>query len=717
MIQCREYWLVLQTQHYDRGDVKYMQMPPASNGSYGQVSANPQRMSRERRSMSDHERRKQRELAEKVRREHKHQEEMKRDAEELIEVLKDAEDRGFNIDEIQTALQVCPTTSNVIVWLERIWPKEQDALITSYAEKCMDEISKKEARDVLIQCSVKMEEALEQCRIIREGKIKTLKDQIANYEDGKELDIKRALTNNEGDENEALCELQFKLLENVRENIVKDNDKEATQKLHKYLMDKNIKMDDRTRIVLAQYEMKSWGRAEVVIKLIDKLPDERKGEKSFVGDCIAAANSNEHFQRALRYMEHECPLCYNSVAVCNMSCFLECDNNDCQICDECSATLVTTKIEHIYKIVCPMCNKPKQLDEDNTILHFQHLSHKIKGLVEKEWLSKNIQDIFEEKLRDFSVKDDPNFRWCAHCPEYGFLWEEPQNIKMYCTKCKKYTCFLCKEKWEDQHAGISCEEFRNWKIANDPENQMHGLQNHLAENGITCPKCKFRYDLARGGCMHFTCRQCNFDFCGDCYGEFFAAGTCEEHPTGGLHGHHPRNCLYYLRDTDLASLQNLLKNGKVVYDVEKPEDQEGGACRLVEQKEDGGRKYDEPCGNDAPEGYAGLCEKHYKEYLVQLINNNGLDPVDVMDVDQVKRLMERHHIEIPAQPKLPKKNGYLKKLKQIVKEKIPLKDLRNKAAPPLQQQQQQQPQQPPVDQPQNQEAPVQQPQQEQPVLQ
>ena len=46
-----------------------------------------------------------------------------------------------------------------------------------------------------------------------------------------------------GDENEALCELQFKLLEDVRENIVKDNDKEATQKLHKYLMDKNIKMD------------------------------------------------------------------------------------------------------------------------------------------------------------------------------------------------------------------------------------------------------------------------------------------------------------------------------------------------------------------------------------------------------------------------------------------------------------------------------------------
>ena len=37
---------------------------------------------------------------------------------------------------------------------------------------------------------------------------------------------------------------------------------------------------------------------------------------------------------------------------------------------------------------------------------------------------------------------------------------------------------------------------------------------------------------------------------------------------------------------------------------------EGDACRLVEQKEEesGGRKYDEPCGNPALEGYAGLCE-------------------------------------------------------------------------------------------------------------
>ena len=64
--------------------------------------------------------------------------------------------------------------------------------------------------------------------------------------------------------------------------------------------------------------MKSWGRAEIVIKLIDKLDDERKQEKSFVNDCVEAAKSNEDFKRATRFMEHVCPLCVKDVAVCNV---------------------------------------------------------------------------------------------------------------------------------------------------------------------------------------------------------------------------------------------------------------------------------------------------------------------------------------------------------------------------------------------------------------
>ena len=42
----------------------------------------------------------------------------------------------------------------------------------------------------------------------------------------------------------------------------------------------------------------------------------------------------------------------------------------------------------------------------------------------------------------------------------------------------------CYPQWEDQHQGISCEDFQAWKEANDPELQAMGLARHLEENGI-----------------------------------------------------------------------------------------------------------------------------------------------------------------------------------------------------------------------------------------
>lgn len=56
-----------------------------------------------------------------------------------------------------------------------------------------------------------------------------------------------------------------------------------------------------------------------------------------------------------------------------------------------------------------------------------------------------------------------------------------------------------KLQWEKQHEGITCEQFEEWKNENDPDNQAIGLAKHLADNGIDCPKCKFRYSLSRGG--------------------------------------------------------------------------------------------------------------------------------------------------------------------------------------------------------------------------
>ena len=65
---------------------------------------------------------------------------------------------------------------------------------------------------------------------------------------------------------------------------------------------------------------------------------------------------------------------------------------------------------------------------------------------------------------------------------------------------------LISPQWTGQHEGVTCEKFAMWQQQNDPDYQSAGLERHLAESGISCPNCRFRYSLAKGGCMHFTCR-------------------------------------------------------------------------------------------------------------------------------------------------------------------------------------------------------------------
>ena len=100
-----------------------------------------------------------------------------------------------------------------------------------------------------------------------------------------------------------------------------------------------------------------------------------------------------------------------------------------------------------------------------------------------------------------------------------------------CIPVLKAIVFL---QWEDQHGGLTCKQFAAWKKDNDPEPQAQGFTAYLNEEGIgkmknwlytiitnnstitDCPACKFKYALAKGGCMHFKCNQCPDEFCSGC---------------------------------------------------------------------------------------------------------------------------------------------------------------------------------------------------------
>ena len=127
--------------------------------------------------------------------------------------------------------------------------------------------------------------------------------------------------------------------------------------------------------------------------------------------------------------------------------------------------------------------------------------------------------------------------------------------------------------------------------------------------------------------MHFTCTQCKFEFCIGCNRPFKMGTRCGKDPGCaklGLHAHHPRNCLFYLRDKEPEDLQKLLKKNKVEYLTTPRDGAEVTTCRVQVQKETPDGMVDGACDEESPAGFAGYCRYFISNQgLVELLRENG----------------------------------------------------------------------------------------------
>ena len=87
-------------------------------------------------------------------------------------------------------------------------------------------------------------------------------------------------------------------------------------------------------------------------------------------------------------------------------------------------------------------------------------------------------------------------------------------IDVECFGCLKAFCFGCTK---NAHMPIDCDGLTQWmdRIGsgeNDSENWMK-------INTKPCPKCKSKIEKNQG-CMHMTCRQCKYEFCWLCMGDY-----------------------------------------------------------------------------------------------------------------------------------------------------------------------------------------------------
>ncbi|XP_023974182.1 E3 ubiquitin-protein ligase RNF31 isoform X1 [Physeter macrocephalus] len=620
------------------------------------------------------------------------QDKMREEGLQLVLKIREGEAGGACPEEVFSALQYSGTEVP-LQWLRSELPYvlEMVAELAGQQDPRLGAFSCQEARNAWLDRHGNLDEAVEECVRARRRKVQELRSLGFEPEEGS----LQALFQHGGDVARALTELQRQRLEPFHQRLW-DSGPEPTPSWD------GPDKQSLVRRLLAVHALPSWGRAELALALLQETP--RNYE---LGDVVEAVRQSQDRAFLRRLLAQECAVCSWALPRNRMQALTSCE---CTICPDCFRQhfTIALKEKHITDMVCPACGRPDLTDDAQLLSYFSTLDIQL-----RESLEPDAYALFHKKLTEGVLMRDPKFLWCAQC-SFGFIYEREQ-LEATCPQCHQTFCVRCKRQWEEQHRGRSCEDFQNWKRTNDPEYQAQGLAMYLQENGIDCPKCKFSYALARGGCMHFHCTQCRHQFCSGCYNAFYAKNTlqCLISPTPtpltqgflrgqdpnslqlplshlgfrqkcpdpncrvkkSLHGHHPRDCLFYLRDWTAPRLQKLLQDNNVMFNTEPPAGARavpGGGCRVMEQKEvpDGFR--DEACGKETPAGYAGLCQAHYKEYLVSLINAHSLDPATLYEVEELETAAERY-LHVRPQP-LPGEDAatYHARLLQKLIEEVPL---------------------------------------------
>ncbi|XP_073431467.1 E3 ubiquitin-protein ligase RNF31 [Dendrobates tinctorius] len=583
------------------------------------------------------------------------QKQLKEDGAKIVALIKEGEAYGVSPEEVCSAVRYSGTEVP-LSWLQSELVYVLERLIDAATQKTGSELgafTTEEARSAWLSCGGHMEEAVNLCIIQRRNKV----EELCGFGFQNREKVVAALYESAGSVTGALSILQKPLLEPFLKRVWEDKEVPFQQN-----------SGDRQallRRLLAEHALHSWGRAELALSLL------QEGEGRYnLQDVVEAVRESQDRDFIKRMLTQECAVCGWQLPRNKMRSLTSCE---CCICPDCFRMhfTVALKEKHIRDMVCPACEEPEISDEGELLHYFSTLD-----ILLRDTLEEDAYNLFHKKLTERTLMKDPKFLWCTHC-SFGFIYEGDQ-LDVKCPQCSCSFCRKCKRPWEDQHRALSCEDFQSWKRENDAEYQAQGLAVYLQENGITCPHCKFSYALARGGCMHFNCSQCRHQFCSGCYNTFHSKNKCTVPSCTirmSLHAHHPRDCLFYLRDWEVSRLQQLLQMFNVAFNTDPPAGTQagpGGGCRVMEQKETIDGLTDEACGKQTVHGYAGLCESHYKEYLVSQINDLALDPCILYDLEETITVCKRYLQKCPIREINEDDMTYKERLVKVLMIEMPL---------------------------------------------
>ncbi|CAF2399361.1 unnamed protein product [Rotaria sp. Silwood2] len=224
---------------------------------------------------------------------------------------------------------------------------------------------------------------------------------------------------------------------------------------------------------------------------------------------------------AINSLSMACPICLISFPRSQMETMFLCDHICCLECLKIYYRNTINTIQDsksLNKLTCFL--EQHQITIDTKMNFFIYLEAKLTQWFHDE---PDILKMYHDKI--FYATRDKQTKKCgnSHCVSCFYIDDNNDIGRVVCPHCQFAQCRQCCRKWCPDHASLSCDQYAEWLIDNDPDDPNVQIFKYLSETGIACPNpaCQLIFDYQAGGCEHFTCTEFIFDR--NCYKQFLCS--------------------------------------------------------------------------------------------------------------------------------------------------------------------------------------------------
>ncbi|PAA77147.1 hypothetical protein BOX15_Mlig012523g1 [Macrostomum lignano] len=467
---------------------------------------------------------------------------------------------------------------------------------------------------------------------------------------------------------------------------------------------------DRAQNLASQLRVEDWVAERIlVVKSMPKFKEFSESDLAIaIESCGGLAFEDDALMSQLR---RKCSRCSNELPRHKLVAMAACE---CQMCPECFRKfLLDLKSSRIQ---CPVCHcvcddedsrdfMMLQLVEMADVLGSDTVEYAVAHLEasgrggnsnkngDESWVV--VEAPGKKGKNSKSSKDAPavpvvtSNGYCPH-GNSGLPKKGTQQFQSYCKHCNQDVCKKCSGFWTD-HQQMDCNSYRVHAagIHQKDYNKMHiAAQNQslwptdaklydqmmeLLTSELVCPDkdCSLCYQrVSKSGVPVFHCR-CGHSFCPFCRSpQKRAHGGCS---IKGLHVHHHRQCFFNLKQAKQTTLLDFLRRNKVK--LNETCSKVGKACELPDLKMERNLIGVYPCTEKVTHKKPGICDRHYREYIIQLINAHKLDLVDVANENELLEMFKRFGLALPkvkaSNPASAAKEKVVRVYRDRLKEMVP----------------------------------------------